>query len=362
MSGRQEKRRRQAVGKPQASESTFQSVFCFLEEYPLGDRIGIRLREKQTGRKVEIRESNLAAKQRFGEFLSAPRNLSPDLSEFPGLMDLNDLDDYVLISGVVLVDNQDSIAFRDGLDLSYLYGPTPQSDAYNHSGVAVRAVWEQHANTARRKLRAGEYREAVTSSRLAVEAAIGDGGELKKASAAAPLEVAAALEDVKQQRDRAVHEPSTIIEQQDAENAVSAMETVLAWKFPAVTSHEPRPIRCFIRIGPSGDWRFAEKGSGRRVEAMSQGREAGDLVARTLYACVPFREHGLIPNLFAQDEEDAYYTLTAPVLRETAGLVRLDADTRHGFGVAPSAAVLAAGEQLFGEHDDYPGSAGGAHS
>lgn len=352
MSGKQKKRKPRASVRGRGSAPQYQSVFCYIENYPLGDRIGVRLREKVTGRKVEIRESNPLTKRHFLEFLAAPRMVSPDLSVFPGLMDRNDLDDYVIVSGVVLVDNQDSIAFRDGDNLAYTLGPTPHSDASNHSGVAVKETWEKHAGTARLKLRTGEYREAVTASRLAVEAAIGDGGQLKKASVSAPPDVVAALDTVKRQRDRAVHEPNTLIEQQDAERAVSAMQAVLLWKFPAGRNTDPREIRCFIRIGRSGDWRFAEKTTGRRVEVMSQSREASELVVRTLNACVPFREHQIVPNLFLQDDGNAYYTLAAPVLRETESLVRLDADTKHGLGVTPSSAVLLAGDVLYGKVED----------
>ena len=331
---------------------SYQSVFCYLEEYAVDNGVGIRLREKGTGRKVEIRQSNLVTERHFVEFLSAWRNMSADLSVFPGLMDRDDLDDYVLVSGAVLVDNQDSIAFRDGNDLTYVLGPTPHSDAFNHSGIAPNEAWEKHATTARLKRDAGEYRESVTSARLAVEAAIGAGSELRKVSASAPPEVAAALDTVKQHRDRAVHEPTTVIEQQDAEAAVAAMETVLGWKFPKVSSTPPREVRCFIRIGQSGDWRFAEKATGRRVEAMSRNLEAGDLVERTLYASVAFHDHGVLPGLFDQYDADAYYTLNAPVLRETVSLIRLDADTEYGFGVTPSTAVLRAGDEYWRRHDN----------
>jgi hypothetical protein len=203
------------------------SVWCYVEEYPgEGRRKNVRLREKVTGRKVEMWGTE---KTSLAIFLSSPR-FSGAARLMPNLYERQGFDDYVLVSGRTTVDSRDSIRFADGDALTYLLGPTPDT-AYRD---AFRAMNEEpadraHARTARAHLHEGRYREAILSARLAVEMACGgDGAAIKRRLANASADVTAAADALYEHRKVAVHEGGTRVEQQDAEQAVEAMQVVLA--------------------------------------------------------------------------------------------------------------------------------------
>lgn len=203
------------------------SVWCYIEEYPgEGGRENVRLREKVTGRKVEMWGTE---KTSLAIFLSSPRLSGADRF-MPNLYERQGFDDYVLVSGRTTVDSPDSIRFADGDALTYLIGPTSDT-AYRD---AFRAISEEpvdraHARNARAHLHEGRYREAILSARLAVEMACGgDGSAIKRRLADAPTDVTAAADALYEHRKVAVHEGGTRVEQQDAEQAVEAMKVVLA--------------------------------------------------------------------------------------------------------------------------------------
>ena len=202
------------------------SVWCYVEEYPGGNgSIGLRLREKVTGRKVEMYGKT---KDHLTEFLAS--TLFTGANELmPNLYEKNGFHDYVLVSGGTAVDSYDVLLFEDGAQLTYLLGPTPDT-AYRD---AFRALEEEspaasHSRTAMRLFEGGRYREAVLSARLAVEMACGGGGAVvKKRLDAAPQDISALGKDLFEKRNIAVHEGGTRVEQPDAMEAIRAMKRIL---------------------------------------------------------------------------------------------------------------------------------------
>ncbi|MFF1252692.1 hypothetical protein ACFVYC_09385 [Pseudarthrobacter sp. NPDC058329] len=202
------------------------SVWCYIEEYSCGnDSIGLRLREKVTGRKVEMYGKT---KDHLADFLASPLftgayELMPNLYEKDGYRD------YVLVSGGTAVDSYDVLLFKGDAQLTYLLGPSPDT-AYRD---AFRVLEEEsaaaaHSRTAVTHFEGGRYREAVLSARLAVEMACGGRGvDVKNRLAEAPQDVSTAGNDIFAKRNIAVHEGGTRVEQPDALEAIRAMNRIL---------------------------------------------------------------------------------------------------------------------------------------
>lgn len=207
--------------------STLTSIWCYVEEYGDDEPRNVRLREKITGRKVEMWGSE---KESLIAFLSSPRAMGAK-QLLPNLFEKNGFEDYVLVSGGTTVDTHDSIRFEGNDSLTYLIGPTPDTafrDALRVPSEDLSTV--AHLRTARKHLYEGHYRESIVSARLAVESACGGGGDaIKNRLAAAPANVQAAATVVQEMRHIAVHESDSRIEQQQAEQALAAMTVVLEY-------------------------------------------------------------------------------------------------------------------------------------
>lgn len=205
------------------------SVWCYIEEYAgsTTDTLGLRLREKGTGRKVEVYGKN---KEHLTKFLASPRLEGAD-AEMSNLYEKDGPRDYILVSGGTAVDSFDVLLFRDDDELTYLHGPTPDT-AYRDAFRALESetASASHARTAHSHYRKGHYREAILAARLAVEMGSGGSGKnVKERLSNAPQEVqdaGGALFDI---RNVAVHEGGTRVEQSDAKGALVAMATVLEY-------------------------------------------------------------------------------------------------------------------------------------
>lgn len=202
------------------------SVWCYVEEYPGEDEsLGLRLREKVTGRKVEMYGKT---KEHLIEFLASPR-FTGAYKFMPNLYEKDGYDDYVLVSGGTAVDSYDVLLFEDDAQLTYLLGPTPDT-AYRD---AFRVLKEEsaaaaHSRTAMTHFEGGRYREAVLSARLAVEMACGGGGAgVKRRLDGAPPDLSIAGASLFASRNIAVHEGGTRVEQPDALEAIQAMKRLL---------------------------------------------------------------------------------------------------------------------------------------
>jgi hypothetical protein len=147
----------------------------------------------------------------------------------PNLYEKDGYHDYVLVSGGTAVDSYDVLLFKDGAQLTYLLGPSPDT-AYRD---AFRVLEEEsaataHSRTAVTHFERGQYREAVLSARLAVEMASGgDGKDVKRRLAGAPQDVSTAGDALVVKRNIAVHEGDTRVEQPDALEAIRAMKCIL---------------------------------------------------------------------------------------------------------------------------------------
>ncbi|MCZ9884917.1 hypothetical protein NFJ07_24325 [Arthrobacter sp. B2a2-09] len=204
------------------------SVWCYIEEYPgENGHLGLRLRQKVTGRKVEIYGKT---KDHLTKFLASPR-FTGAYKRMPNLYEKDGYHDYVLVSGGTAVDSYDVLLFKDGAQLTYLLGPTPDT-AYRD---AFRILEEEsaaaaHSRTAVTHFNGGRYREAVLSARLAVEMACGGRGvDVKRRLAGAPQDVSTAGDDLFAKRNIAVHEGGTRVEQQDARESIRAMTRLLGY-------------------------------------------------------------------------------------------------------------------------------------
>lgn len=207
------------------------SVWCYVEEYPgENESLGLRLRQKVTGRKVEMYGKT---KDHLTEFLASP-HFTGAYKLMPNLYEKDGYHDYVLVSGGTAVDSYDTLLFEDGAQLTYLLGPTPDT-AYRD---AFRALEEEsaaaaHARTAWTHFEGGRYREAVLSARLAVEMACGGGGrDVQRRLAGAPHDVSTAGDALYAKRHIAVHEGGTRVEQQDALQAIRAMKRIHGYLEP----------------------------------------------------------------------------------------------------------------------------------
>lgn len=202
------------------------SVWCYVEEYPgESGRRGLRLRQKGTGRKVEMYGKTT---DHLTQFLAGPIFTGAD-KDMPNLYEKDGYQNYVLVSGGTAVDSYDVLLFEDGADLTYLLGPTPDTayrDAYRV--LEEESAAAAHSRTARTHFEGGRYREAILSARLAIEMACGGGGpHVKRRLAGAPSDVATAGDALYAQRHVAVHEGGTRVEQQDARHAIRAMDLLL---------------------------------------------------------------------------------------------------------------------------------------
>jgi hypothetical protein len=207
------------------------SVWAYIEEYPVenGGR-GLRLRQKVTGRKIEMYGKN---QDHLLTFLSSPHFTGANL-HMTNLYQKDGFDDYVLVSGGTATDSYDVVLFNDGAELTYLLGPTPDT-AYRDAFRALteESAHEAHARTAQIHFEGGRYREAVLSARLAVETASGGRGpDVKRRLADAPADIRVAGEALYGKRHVAVHEGDTRVEQPDATQAIRAMRRVLAYLEP----------------------------------------------------------------------------------------------------------------------------------
>lgn len=204
------------------------SVWCYIEEYPgEDDSLGLRLRQKITGRKVEMYGKN---KDHLIEFLASPRFTGASML-MPNLYEKDGYRDYVLVSGGTAVDSYDVLLFEGDAQLTYLLGPTPDT-AYRDTFRVLKekSAAAAHSRTAVTHFESGLYREAVLSARLAVEMACGGGGAgLKRRLAEAPEDVSAAGDALYRKRNVAVHEGGTRVEQQDALEAIRAMKDLLEY-------------------------------------------------------------------------------------------------------------------------------------
>ena len=207
------------------------SVWCYIEEYTSDDgTLGLRLRQKVTGRKIEMYGTNA---RHLTTFLASSQ-FTDAADVMPNLYEQHGYTDYVLVSGGTAVDSYDVLLFDNDAELTYLLGPSPDTayrDAFRSSGAEVAS--EVHARTSKTHFSKGRYREAVVSARLAVETACG--GRSKNVMprlAGAPPDVLAAAESLYAIRHVAVHEGDTRVEQPDAARAVKAMETILAHVTP----------------------------------------------------------------------------------------------------------------------------------
>ncbi|WP_198519598.1 hypothetical protein [Microbacterium sp. BR1] len=204
------------------------SVWAYIEEYPVEDGgLGLRLRQKVTGRKVEVYGKN---EDHLLTFLSSPQ-LTGSSTHMANLYQKEGFDDYVLVSGGTATDSYDVVLYNDGAELTYLLGPTPDT-AYRD---AFRVLTEEsapaaHTRTAQTHFDRGRYREAVLSARLAVETACGGRApDVKRRLADAPADVATAGKALYGKRHVAVHEGDTRVEKPDAIQAIRAMHRVLTY-------------------------------------------------------------------------------------------------------------------------------------
>lgn len=202
------------------------SVWCYIEEYAVqSSGLGVRLRQKVTGRKVEMYGQN---EDHLAQFLASPR-FTGARELMPRLYEKDGFDDYVLVSGGTAVDSFDVIRFEDGVELAYLLGPTPDT-AYRDAFRAVKdeVAATAHSRTAVVHLVDGRYREAILSARLAVEVACGGrGADVKRQLTGATPDVVEAGKNLWDKRNLAVHEGDTRVEHQDAQEAVVAMNRLL---------------------------------------------------------------------------------------------------------------------------------------
>ncbi|MGO2533702.1 hypothetical protein [Arthrobacter rhombi] len=99
--------------------SQTKSTKCYIEEYEVGPgQIAARLREKVTGRKVDL-GITLDGKQRFLRFLSAAganKSLMPDVFSKDGQ------EDCVVVSGDLDFDAPDEIRFIYNENMLYVFG------------------------------------------------------------------------------------------------------------------------------------------------------------------------------------------------------------------------------------------------
>jgi len=96
-------------------------ICCYIEEYEgvpgVPASLGVRLREKVSGRKVEM-NGTAADGEALLQFLTAPRTLGT-AAVMLNLYEQNGLDDVVVVSGEVEVDTPELIRFTYNDALGY---------------------------------------------------------------------------------------------------------------------------------------------------------------------------------------------------------------------------------------------------
>lgn len=204
------------------------SVWAYIEEYSTEDgALGLRLRQKVTGRKIEMYGKN---QDHLLTFLNSPQFTGAN-TRMANLYEKDGFDDYVLVSGGAATDSYDVALFTDGAELTYLLGPTPDTAYRDAFRVLIEeSAPEAHARTAQSHFDRSRYREAVLSARLAVETACGGRGpDVKRRLDDAPADVTTAGDALYGKRHVAVHEGDTRVEQPDAIQAIRAMHRILAY-------------------------------------------------------------------------------------------------------------------------------------
>jgi hypothetical protein len=97
-------------------------VKCYIEEYITeSGRPGVRVREKETGRKVEITAFTAREHDDFLAFLNSP-NLTGMAELLTNLYEPTGDDDHVIVDGYVEADTPEVIRFTYDSTLSYLFG------------------------------------------------------------------------------------------------------------------------------------------------------------------------------------------------------------------------------------------------
>ena len=88
----------------------FASTTCYVEEYEVGPgKLGARLREKGSGRKVDLGGASSEAEvQEFRKFLGA---LRANRADMPGVFEKDDAEDSVIVEGDLDFDAPDEIRF-----------------------------------------------------------------------------------------------------------------------------------------------------------------------------------------------------------------------------------------------------------
>ncbi len=92
---------------------------CYIDEYRNeAGALSARLREKLTGRKVDLGIADTEARAHFLRFLSAAKKNQADL---PGYFD-KDADEGIVVSGELDFDAPDEIRYIYNDELSYFFG------------------------------------------------------------------------------------------------------------------------------------------------------------------------------------------------------------------------------------------------
>lgn len=92
---------------------------CYIDEYTNDSgALSARLREKYTGRKVDLGIADSDARTRFLQFLSAAKQHQTDLPDYFE----KDAAESIIVSGDVDFDAPDEIRYLHNGELSYLFG------------------------------------------------------------------------------------------------------------------------------------------------------------------------------------------------------------------------------------------------
>jgi len=101
-------------------DTAIASTRCYIDEYVNEQgRASARLREKRTGRKVDLGFADTAAQQHFLQFLSAAERHG---DEMPEVFDKDGDADCVVVSGDLDFDAPDEIRFIFNERLAYAFG------------------------------------------------------------------------------------------------------------------------------------------------------------------------------------------------------------------------------------------------
>ena len=98
--------------------SRFASSRCYVEEYEVGPgKLGARLREKRSGRKLDLGGTPSEADvQAFRAFLGA---LRANRADMPGVFDKDEAEDSVIVEGDLDFDAPDEMRFIYNEKLTY---------------------------------------------------------------------------------------------------------------------------------------------------------------------------------------------------------------------------------------------------